>query len=191
METLKISALKLLQALLINIILLPPCLMHNGHTDLETDCNIPPNMSQTNVVDPIAFPFRSDLLTREECLLYANLSHNGAICSPVFSVQECEKSSNDEHLLTPPSRTYIDIRCSWENRTLLSDTTKNIHLISPTRAIIIKLKERNDSVDPVHPEVISPIRNQLIEFRVRSPHNIHQCQDIRHRDAAEFNTAQD
>ncbi|XP_055347422.1 uncharacterized protein LOC129594676 [Paramacrobiotus metropolitanus] len=158
--------MKLLQTLLINIILFPACLMHDGHTDLETDCNTFPNIAQTTAVEPIAFPFRTDLLTREECLLYAELSQNGAICSPVFDVEECEKTSNDEFLLTPPSRSYIDVRCSWENRTILSNITKNIHLISPTRAAIIMLKERSDSFDPVHAEVIGPIRKQLVELRV-------------------------
>ncbi|XP_055347440.1 uncharacterized protein LOC129594694 [Paramacrobiotus metropolitanus] len=158
--------MKLLLAFLFNIIALPAYFMHDGLTELETDCNSGANIPQTITPEPVEYPFRTDLLTRDECMAYANLSQNGEICSPVIGVRECEGPSDDEYLLKVLSRTYINVRCSWGNRTLLTTVTTNIHLISPTRAAIIDLKERNDSADPVHPEVINPIRNQLIELCV-------------------------
>ncbi|XP_055347424.1 uncharacterized protein LOC129594678 [Paramacrobiotus metropolitanus] len=158
--------MKLLLIFSISIIVLQAFPAKGGQVDLETDCNTVPNVTQPTALEPITFSFRNDLLTRGECLMYANLSQNGKICSPIFGVHECEGSSDDQYLLKPLSRTYIDVRCSWENRTLLTNITKNIHLISPTRAVIIKLKERNDSLDPVHLEVINPIRNQLIQLHV-------------------------
>ncbi|XP_055347408.1 uncharacterized protein LOC129594667 [Paramacrobiotus metropolitanus] len=148
------------------VLLLPGCFTHDERPDLEIDCNPAPATTTAAPAEPTAFPFRTDLLTREECLAYAQLHTHRNMCSPVLSPQQCEPSKYDQYTITPPSRTYIDASCSWANRTALTEVMRSINIISPNRAAIVTFAEQNDTTCPIHSDVINPIRNQIIELYV-------------------------
>ncbi|XP_055347446.1 uncharacterized protein LOC129594698 [Paramacrobiotus metropolitanus] len=160
--------MKLLRAVWVSMVLfvLPSGFLQDAPTDLEIDCNTPPTATQISAVQLDPNPFRTDLLTREECLGYVSLHESRSICSPVQSRKDCEPSSNDQYTITPISRTYIEVLCSWENRTSFAEITQSVSTISQRRAVTIRLKERNDSTDPIHSDVVNPIREQIIELSI-------------------------
>ncbi|XP_055357056.1 uncharacterized protein LOC129602114 [Paramacrobiotus metropolitanus] len=62
--------------------------------------------------------------------------------------------------------TYIEARCLNGVRAAASQLTLNIRNISSDRAVTLLLDERADTDDPVHYDVIDPVRHLLIELHV-------------------------
>ncbi|XP_055353493.1 uncharacterized protein LOC129599308 [Paramacrobiotus metropolitanus] len=142
--------------------LLPPV---NG--EMETDCNTRPgSFPKAAVFSQPTFPFRTDKLTWDECMAYSNVT-DGSRCNPAGLQQFCNRTVPDEFSLYPMSRTFLAVECGQSTRPLLASVTKKVSTVSPNRAITINLNERNDTLlDPVHPDVVEPVRQQLIELNI-------------------------
>ncbi|XP_055352929.1 uncharacterized protein LOC129598868 [Paramacrobiotus metropolitanus] len=133
--------------------------------DLEVDCHkvTQPSASLDASVVPAPFAFRTDNLTKAECLAYLAFSKNSTIlCNPVFMVQECD----EDHSLSYPlfSRTYLRAGCAWANRTNFAQVTKNIKITSPNRAVTLEVREFADMEDLLHHDVMDPVRHQVIDL---------------------------
>ncbi|XP_055352930.1 uncharacterized protein LOC129598869 [Paramacrobiotus metropolitanus] len=136
--------------------------------DLEVDCHqqSKPDDSSNALAHPVQFAFRTDKLTKTECLTYVALRRNATLCSPVLLARQCNEEAKDALLLHSMSRTYLEGGCSWENRAFFTQLTKNISLISPNRAVTLALKERENADDPLHYDVFDPVRHHLIELTI-------------------------
>ncbi|XP_055354268.1 uncharacterized protein LOC129599928 isoform X1 [Paramacrobiotus metropolitanus] len=133
--------------------------------ELETECNPP---AASNAPTPAAtFSFRVDRLTTDECNAYVALIKPEGACNPPI-IPQCNTTTNDEFLFQPTSKTYLDVGCSANDRAAMVQLTKNIPTLAANRATKIELQERNDTTDPVHTDVIEPIRNQLIHLSIRN-----------------------
>ncbi|XP_055344330.1 uncharacterized protein LOC129592344 [Paramacrobiotus metropolitanus] len=139
----------------------------------ESDCSAQQSAdishsSATTASHAPVFPFRTDTLTLDECQAYGAIP-TSYLCNPAFSARGCNRTDDDDSLLQPMSRTFIELSCSWHNRTFLAAMTNHLKTVSPNRAVIIELDEKNDTTDPVHSDVIEPVRQQLIAL------TIHHC----------------
>ncbi|XP_055352928.1 uncharacterized protein LOC129598865 [Paramacrobiotus metropolitanus] len=153
--------------------------------EYESECSKPSTTTIFPVVPvaPVNSSFRTDNLTRAECLDYLALSDNGATICRIFALQEdCndypetriqtrqvrkgskDKFRKDKDSVHPTSRTYITASCPTSDRAAVSQLTTSISAISPERAVILTLHERTDAHDQVHYDVINPVRYQVIEL---------------------------
>ncbi|XP_055353491.1 uncharacterized protein LOC129599303 [Paramacrobiotus metropolitanus] len=129
---------------------------------METDCNnrsmarTPP--TENNFSQPV-FPFRSDTLTLEECMAYYT-SPDSYECNP-RGLPYCNKT-----VAYPMSRTFLEVNCPRNMRASLAGIMKLASMVIPNRAITARLNERPDLTDPLHPDVLNPVRNQLIELTI-------------------------
>ncbi|XP_055344329.1 uncharacterized protein LOC129592343 [Paramacrobiotus metropolitanus] len=147
--------------------LLHYCLASSASDALETDCNVrQPSSAAYSSVNTVSisltFPLRTDTLTWEECTAYTT-APKSFLCSPAHS---CNGTDKDDFLPPPMSMTFIELACSWHNRTFMAAVTNQVKTISPNRAVIMELDEKNDTTDPVDSNVIEPVRQQLISLTV-------------------------
>ncbi|XP_055354428.1 uncharacterized protein LOC129600062 [Paramacrobiotus metropolitanus] len=141
-------------------------------TDLEKDCsNATHDLHTRNATMPkgtFSLPFRTDLMTKEECITFATIGE-GRICSLVSDIDSCNFTTQDfyykYHAL---SRTYLEVECEQADRSDIMQLTRNISRISPNRAVTIELVEKSDPSGHVHFDVIEPIRWQIVGLTVIS-----------------------
>ncbi|XP_055348733.1 uncharacterized protein LOC129595677 isoform X2 [Paramacrobiotus metropolitanus] len=135
----------------------------NSGIKLETSCIQLNQTAPDKTLAPPTYLFRSDLLTTEECLAYAAPTIDKGICPIIMKEEDCyisDKNPRQHQMLG----TYLEIACVWENHTLAAKTTKRIRQISPHRAVMLSLFERDDTEDPITVDVLDPLRNQLVHL---------------------------
>ncbi|XP_055353485.1 uncharacterized protein LOC129599298 [Paramacrobiotus metropolitanus] len=137
------------------------------HGEMETDCNTRSAISLKDAVSPQpTFPFRTDKLTWEECMAYSTATDDSH-CNPAGLQEFCNRTVPDDFAVYPMSRTFLGVDCASSTRALLAIVMKKVTMVSPKRAVTVRLNERNDTLlDPVHPDVVEPVRQQLIEVNI-------------------------
>ncbi|XP_055330771.1 uncharacterized protein LOC129583087 [Paramacrobiotus metropolitanus] len=155
--------MRLIVIVIFTATLLPVCRFLDTGLDLESDCNPAPEVTPPATAVPSP-SLRTDLLTQEECLVYLQMHEDTKRCSPIRWLADCQASASS--FLIAATRTYINVGCSGEDRATLANLTRFISTVSPQRAAIISLQERNDTTDTVHSDVIDPLRQQLVEITV-------------------------
>ncbi|XP_055352918.1 uncharacterized protein LOC129598860 [Paramacrobiotus metropolitanus] len=134
---------------------------------LEVECNQP--TASTAPPEPSPAPenvsFRTDNVTREECLAYFALwTRATSLCSPVQAQVHCD---SDPRGIFAISKTYIQAQCLRGDRTDAGRLTSNVHRISPGRAVTLLLEDHTVAQEnPVHHDVIEPVRQQLVQLTV-------------------------
>ncbi|XP_055340763.1 uncharacterized protein LOC129589887 [Paramacrobiotus metropolitanus] len=127
----------------------------------------------SDVIPPAAaYPFRTDLITVEECSLYVQYSVERFICADRqvlgYLCNVTDKNPRKAQMLN----TYLDVSCIYRSHALVANTTKHVRQISPHRAVLLNLFEWDAEQDPVTVDVVEPIRNQTVHLAVhdcRSP----------------------
>ncbi|XP_055352935.1 uncharacterized protein LOC129598875 [Paramacrobiotus metropolitanus] len=101
---------------------------------------------------------------------------NTLSCSPAKPPVDCnlppipQAASPVQHLFrnknlneTDPG-SYLEVHCQSGLRTTDIVTTNNIRARSPNHAVVLYCTERADAEDPLHYDVMDPVRYQLIEL---------------------------
>ncbi|XP_055354413.1 uncharacterized protein LOC129600047 [Paramacrobiotus metropolitanus] len=137
--------------------------------NLEKDCHHPTfDYEKTGLPNTtFPFPFRTDLLTMDECNALAAIDERHG-CGLLPTMQpNCNITEHDYNYKNHPlSRTILRIlQCQQKKRSDMQDFTGNISRISPNRAVTIVLAEKSRSVDS---DVIGPIRLQIVDLTVIS-----------------------
>ncbi|XP_055348008.1 uncharacterized protein LOC129595119 [Paramacrobiotus metropolitanus] len=128
----------------------------------ETECNAPSVSNAEVKTAPPINSFRTDTLTADECRTYAEMPCGDG--KHDYCLMHYAPGSNKD----PLTKTYVEMSC-WDGgtRTAIAQYATNVSITSPNRAITLQLAERNDTEDPVHHDVIDPIRKQIIELQIR------------------------
>ncbi|XP_055347973.1 uncharacterized protein LOC129595086 [Paramacrobiotus metropolitanus] len=135
----------------------------NAPIRFESECNAP--TTPTGIADnsPVTAggTLRTDMLSAEECVTYHKMpcgDDDENYCPMVYA---------RNHSMDPLSHTYVTITCQFgSTRTALAQFARNVSITSANRAVVLKMNERNDTEDPLHSDVIGPIRTQIIELDV-------------------------
>ncbi|XP_055354417.1 uncharacterized protein LOC129600050 [Paramacrobiotus metropolitanus] len=137
---------------------------------LETDCN---STLQTDATisaassPPQGLVFRNTALTKTECDVYRLLFYREGPCNPVEDNRSCDRTEPDP-TENPIMRTYLKLRCRKQySQSEISVTTQLVSQMVNNRAVTLSIYEKNNTTDPVHLEVIEPIRNNLIALEIR------------------------
>ncbi|XP_055354399.1 uncharacterized protein LOC129600036 isoform X3 [Paramacrobiotus metropolitanus] len=146
-------------------------------TGSETDCSPQPIPLQNDQVAPgPPFPFRTDFLTEEECLVYGNhLQRN----NPFWATRRCHDSS-----FNPRFFTYIPVKLSGSSDAVAA--TQKIRATSPTRAVTVTIDigligADHSAEEALHTDVFEPIRQQVVQlFRkaCNTPDAIHKIYNV-------------
>ncbi|XP_055347261.1 uncharacterized protein LOC129594552 [Paramacrobiotus metropolitanus] len=135
-------------------------------SELEAECSTSSAAiaSPDSVVPVEKFFFRTDNFTQAEYFAYSVLVDGSTpLCDIGPLVQSFYHQVEGESTIY---LTYIEARCLDGVRAAAAQLTRNIHNISSDRAVTLQLHERADTDDPVHYDVIDPVRQLLIELHV-------------------------
>ncbi|XP_055347183.1 uncharacterized protein LOC129594508 [Paramacrobiotus metropolitanus] len=120
-------------------------------TECENSKNPPPKAEGFTSIEIL--PFRTDRVTADECHLWHEMDCGNGQKSYCYGPSGI-------------SSTYFTMDCVWGGtRSAMAVFARNISKVSPQRAIFVEMVERNDTEDPVHPDVFQPIHKQLIRNR--------------------------
>ncbi|XP_055348719.1 uncharacterized protein LOC129595665 [Paramacrobiotus metropolitanus] len=150
------------------IILCFVCNTYGVQAESDSGCSEKNSTASNDEISPPAtYPFRTDLLTVEECNLYIKHIDKKSVCMimAVWIHNLCDV--NDEN----PRQyemgvTYVDISCVYKPHAFLAKTTKLVRQISPQRAVLLNLYEWKAEEDPVTVDIVDPVRDQTIHLGV-------------------------
>ncbi|XP_055347980.1 uncharacterized protein LOC129595090 [Paramacrobiotus metropolitanus] len=130
---------------------------------LETECGNPSAAILQISGPPLTsdlYPFRTDVLSKEECNSYAKIACGDGKYDYCRTDLDWETSKI--------FKSYYTIGCgAGGDRPSITTYTKNVSQISPNRAVVVELQERNDAMDPIDSDTFEAIRNQVIDLRIR------------------------
>ncbi|XP_055348980.1 uncharacterized protein LOC129595874 [Paramacrobiotus metropolitanus] len=140
--------------------------------DLETECSQTSDSLKSESA-PSLIPFRTDGLTRAEfCLSFAKqTSCIQATFGLTYKMDNCNNATDSEVWAHPCkalfNKTYIDLSCPTKECEDMKTITTSINMISPTRAIALKLYDNTDDRWlAIHKDITAPVRNQVIQLSV-------------------------
>ncbi|XP_055327528.1 uncharacterized protein LOC129580843 [Paramacrobiotus metropolitanus] len=164
----------LIECCIMNAVRCGPCglfILLHIHNNLaaptytDSDSQNPQQTLTRNAVAPFVppYPFRKDLFTEEECILYFSLAAKRSMCLLTPGDSVCtiiEESPRRSQMLN----TYVEIACLHRPRSLLVKTTQRVSQISPQRAVVLYLTEVPGKEDLLTVDVVGPIRNQTVHI---------------------------
>ncbi|XP_055335043.1 uncharacterized protein LOC129586070 [Paramacrobiotus metropolitanus] len=157
------------------IVLLSGATFADPARELEAECSPPTAsaLSPDSLLSSDNFTFRTDLLTQEECHAYVALKNSTT--SLYYPKKKIHSQYIDINIYCPDdgrpgpipdAPTFIRAWCSYYNRSDTARLTRHIRRISPGRAVLLLFNEGADADDSLHPDVIGPVRDQLLELSI-------------------------
>ncbi|XP_055340743.1 uncharacterized protein LOC129589869 [Paramacrobiotus metropolitanus] len=135
----------------------------------DGDCSLKNSTVIHDAVSPAAeYPFRTDLLTVEECSLYLKYLLQRSICTDVMDFSNWCNVNAENPRKAGMLHTYWEVTCFYRSHALVANTTKHVRKISPQRAVLLHLFEWEAEQDPVTIDIVEPIRNQTIHLAVNN-----------------------